>query len=571
MSDGDASDEVNEVLKALRIHQVELESQNAELRRLQQELGRSHARYLDLYENAPVGYLTLSSDGKITECNLTGALLLKVDKAELQGQPLTAFIHVEDQDAYYLWRQRRFPLDRPPVLELRLRRGPEFFWTRLEVGTTKTEEGAPSWRVAISDVDGLKSAQRAVATSELRYRALFDGALEALFTLAPPQWRVSSANEAAEALFPGATMIGRGLWETSPPLQKEGLRSEEAFQAAISAAIQTGSTEFEWQHQRASGESFPATVRLAHLEIEGEPLILASVRDETEARRARQAEARLDRRANLSVLASGLAHELNNPLALLYQHLEELQHRVPALSAAVKSAMRASQVALGGSAYEAMLGAPVAAALEESTLQTMVAQVAEAFHSAQRILRMSRALGTFARLETVDGGPAELSRAINLAVSLLPEPLIERVSVQASSAEASWVRGTEGLVSQLVLNLLLKGGRDRDSAAERPGHAARRAELRRRGDHRRRSGGHCGALGQLLRADLVPRRSTRPLRTGAGDLQEHRGRDRRQHHRRVPAGRGDPGPRPLRARASTEAAPRGSGAAWATRARPARR
>lgn len=229
MSDGDASDEVNEVLKALRIHQVELESQNAELRRLQQELGRSHARYLDLYENAPVGYLTLSSDGKITECNLTGALLLKVDKAELQGQPLTAFIHVEDQDAYYLWRQRRFPLDRPPVLELRLRRGPEFFWTRLEVGTTKTEEGAPSWRVAISDVDGLKSAQRAVATSELRYRALFDGALEALFTLAPPQWRVSSANEAAEALFPGATMIGRGLWETSPPLQKEGLRSGRPF------------------------------------------------------------------------------------------------------------------------------------------------------------------------------------------------------------------------------------------------------------------------------------------------------------------------------------------------------
>lgn len=468
MSNGEPSDEVNEALKALWIHQVELETQNAELRRLQQELGLSHARYLDLYEHAPVGYLTLSLDGKITECNLTGALLLEVDKAELQGKPLTAFIHVEDQDAYYLWRQRRFPLDRPPALELRLRRGPEFFWARLEVGTTRNEDGAPSWRVAISDVEGLKSAERAVASSERRYRTLFDGALEALFTLSPPEWRVSSANEAAEALFPGATMIGRGLWEASPPLQKEGLRSEEAYQAAIGAAVQTGSEEFEWHHQRANGETFPATVRLARLEIEGEPLILASVRDEAEARRAQQAEARLERRANLSVLASGLAHELNNPLALLYQHLEELQHTVPALSAAVKYASRVSQDALGGSAYAAMLGAQVTAALEDSTLQAMVGRVAEAFHAAQRILRMSRALGTFARLENVDGGPAELGRAINLAVSLLPEQLIERVSVQASSDEASWVRGTEGLVSQLVLNLVLNGAGLEAKEAARP-------------------------------------------------------------------------------------------------------
>ncbi len=457
MSDDSDSDEIGEALKALRIHQLELETQNAELRRLQQELGRSHARYLDLYEHAPVGYLTLSPDGKITECNLTGAALLEVDKAALQGKPLTDFIHVEDQDAYYLWRQQRFPLMRPTVLELRLRRSQAPFWARLEVSTTKTAEGAPSWRVAISDVDQLKSAERAVASSERRYRTLFDGALEALFTLSPPHWRVSSANDAAEALFPGSPMIGRGLWEASPALQKEGFRSEEAYQAAIDSAAQTGSTEFEWLHQRGSGETFLATVRLARLEIEGEPLILASVRDETEARRAHQAEARLERRANLSVLASGLAHELNNPLALLHQALEELQHTVPALSTAIKYATRASRAALGDATVAAMLGEQVAAALEDSALQAMVARVKEAFHAAQRILRMSRALGTFARLENVDGGPAELGRAINLAVSLLPEQLMERVSVIPNPEGPSWVRGTEGLVSQLFLNLLLNG------------------------------------------------------------------------------------------------------------------
>lgn len=477
MSDEGTPDEVGDALKALWIHKIELETQNAELRRLQQELGRSHARYLDLYEHAPVGYLTLSQEGKITECNLTGASLLEVDKAALQGTPLTDFIHVEDQDAYYLWRQQRFPLMRPAVLELRLRRSQASFWARLEVSTTKTAEGAPSWRVAISDVEQLKSAERAVASSERRYRTLFDGALEALFTLSPPDWRVSSANDAAEALFPGTTMVGRGLWELSPALQKDGLRSEEAYQAAIASAVLAGSTEFEWLHQRPSGETFPATVRLARLEIEGEPLILASVRDETEARRARQAETRLERRANLSALASGLAHELNNPLALLHQALEELQHTVPALSTAIKYAARASRAALGDAAYAAMLGEDVAATLEDSRLQAMVARVKEAFHAAQRILRMSRALGTFARLENVDGGPAELGRAINLAVSLLPEQLIERVSVLPSTEGPSWVRGTEGLVSQLFLNLLLNG-----AGSEAKGSAPRNVRVTQEGE-----------------------------------------------------------------------------------------
>ena len=51
----------------LRVLQIELEMQNEELRRAQLELGAQHAKYFELFDLAPVGYLTLSEKGDVDE------------------------------------------------------------------------------------------------------------------------------------------------------------------------------------------------------------------------------------------------------------------------------------------------------------------------------------------------------------------------------------------------------------------------------------------------------------------------------------------------------------------------
>ena len=80
------------IVHELEVHQIELEMQNAELRRAQEELELSRNKYVELYDFAPVGYFTFDTKGLIREANLTGAKLLKIDRRGLANKPFSSFI-----------------------------------------------------------------------------------------------------------------------------------------------------------------------------------------------------------------------------------------------------------------------------------------------------------------------------------------------------------------------------------------------------------------------------------------------------------------------------------------------
>jgi len=62
---------------------------------------QSQINYTELYDFAPVGYITTNLKGLILRANLTLADMLLTERANLINQPLSAFIHIEDQDIYY--------------------------------------------------------------------------------------------------------------------------------------------------------------------------------------------------------------------------------------------------------------------------------------------------------------------------------------------------------------------------------------------------------------------------------------------------------------------------------------
>ena len=160
-------------LHELRVHQIELEMQNEELRRTQEELELSRSRYFDLYDLAPVGYFTLSEKGLILEANLTAAKLLGVARSALVKQPLSRFILPQDQDTYYLHRKALLETGAPQAWELRLLKkeaGP--FWAQVEATTAPGVDGAPVCRAVVSDITERKLEAEKRAKVETQYRQL---------------------------------------------------------------------------------------------------------------------------------------------------------------------------------------------------------------------------------------------------------------------------------------------------------------------------------------------------------------------------------------------------------------
>jgi PAS domain S-box-containing protein len=85
----------------LLVHKVELEMQVEELRRAHVSMEEARDRYVDLYDFAPVGYITVSQDGLISEINLTGAAMLGVERKQLLNSRFSKFISPPDTDRFH--------------------------------------------------------------------------------------------------------------------------------------------------------------------------------------------------------------------------------------------------------------------------------------------------------------------------------------------------------------------------------------------------------------------------------------------------------------------------------------
>ena len=155
-------EETRRLLHELRVHQIELETQNEELRRTQVELETARAGYFDLFNLAPVGYVLVGEQGFLLEANLTAAVLLGSDRGALIRQPFSRFILRDDQDIFYLHRKQLMETGKAQTLELRLlnRKGNQF-WAQLDMTLSqKSESGtSPLCRIVMSDIRERRMAE----------------------------------------------------------------------------------------------------------------------------------------------------------------------------------------------------------------------------------------------------------------------------------------------------------------------------------------------------------------------------------------------------------------------------
>ena len=158
-------DSLRATLHELHVHKIELELQNEELRRTQHELDAERARYFDLYDLAPVSYLTLNETGLIQAANLTTANLLGIRRSALANLPFSRFILKEDQDRYYLFRKNLQDSIAPKLCTIRMiKHDGSLFWAQLAmmVLPAASPAEASECRITLSDITEHKRNEAAL-------------------------------------------------------------------------------------------------------------------------------------------------------------------------------------------------------------------------------------------------------------------------------------------------------------------------------------------------------------------------------------------------------------------------
>ena len=308
------------LIHELGVHQIELEMQAEQLRAAHLALEESRDKYLDLYEFAPLGYLTLTNKALITEVNLSGAALLGVERSRLVNHGLGRFIAPKDQevwDQYFIKVQQH---GEKQTCTLTIKRGDgSMFPARLEGIRINESDGTITIRIALSDITDIWQIE-ALRESEKEFRQLFESASDAVFVIAMDTTRIIDANSKASALY------GYDHEELLTMKSTELSAEPEATQrAAIEAQKEPGRalTIPLLIHRKRDGTVFPVEITAGNIARGKQPVLLIACRDITDRKRAEDALALASRKLNL--LSSITRHDINNQLTVLQGYLAILK------------------------------------------------------------------------------------------------------------------------------------------------------------------------------------------------------------------------------------------------------
>jgi PAS domain S-box-containing protein len=277
--------ELARLMHELGVHQVELEIQNEELRRAHEALELSRDRYVDLYERAPVAYVTIDMHGFIVEANQVAAGLLGVPQPRMIGREMAEFIAPADQARLVQHQIDVARGEEPGTIELRLLRT-----TRDEITValgmvmvTDPIHRTAHCRVALSDVSERARLQEDVA----RLAAIVASSEDAIISR-DLEGCIVSWNDGARRLFgrQATEMLGR----TMEALVPEEFRPHEA---GLLYRLAQGETiaHVETERLARDGVRLPVSMSLSPIRDEHGQIIGSSLiaRDISERRRADKA------------------------------------------------------------------------------------------------------------------------------------------------------------------------------------------------------------------------------------------------------------------------------------------
>jgi len=445
----------------------------------------------DIVTALPDAVVVTGLDRRVLAVNQSGADLLGWQVADLVGQPIadqvaaSERVHVaEQEDRVFAGEPQRYETkvlnhQTGEERDVAVSSGPFRVAGEL-IGTVAT----------LRDITEPKRAQDTLSRSEARYRNLVESASDAIVTL-DANGRFTTVNHAAEIIsgYRREELVGQWF---APMLSDDELpKALGHFQKAL--AGETGL--FETQFYRKDGEG--RTISVTYSTPQRDEEVLCLIRDVTDQKMLQEQLIQSEKMSAIGQLVSGVAHELNNPLA-------------------------------GISAFAQLL-------LAEKRFPPDQRTAAETIYSeARRASRIVQNLLTFARQHKAEKGPAAMNQVLDDTLELRGYELrVRGIDVRREYDEAlPDTMGDAHQLQQVFLNLITNAEQAMERAEGR--HHRLTVRTRRAGDAIRieveDTGG--GVPANLLERIFNPFFTTKPTGHGTGlglsislgIVREHEGR-----------------------------------------------
>jgi two-component system, cell cycle sensor histidine kinase and response regulator CckA len=320
-------------------------------------------------------------------------------------------------EIFFLGRKFTVTSDKEQILDLLISTFEDIVRNSLDLQQSKLELAAAKLKIE----DYARRLEGEVRVSEQRYSALMEHANDAIL-IADEQGKIAHVNRRAEELLgtPADTIVGR----TFPDLVIPGERDRTAAQ--FRRLRDDGRAQWrDVQLARPGAAPGCADVSASLVHTDGSSSVMFIARDMTEANRLRQQVLHNEKLATVGTLAAGIAHEINNPTAVILGNLSCIAEHV-------------------GGAGSDMSPEDLQEALRDS------------MHAAERVRDIVRDLKGFSHLDEGDVGLVDVHERIDTSLRMAANEVRYRARIEKRYAPGlPRILASAGRLNQLFLNILV--------------------------------------------------------------------------------------------------------------------
>jgi len=406
----------------LEIQQKEMKIKNRELLKSQKETEKSQKKYIKLYDFAPTGYFTINRDGRIFEINLKGARLLGEDRSNLIDLNFKEFI-----DNGMLLELNNFLVD---VFENMTHLGCEIkLKTANEIPVYVYLEGAvidekQKCLISMVDITDLKKTEIALKESEEIYHSLLRTSPDGII-ITDLQGTITEASDVAHELLGDKDSFGI---EKMHFMQFIPNSSRREFVRICRTTSSDGLVQnIEIKLRRVDNSEFIGEVSCTQIKGQNGELraYMTDIRDISERKLLEKQIRHSERMAGIGELATGMAHEINQPLNTISLSIDNIIYSIDNKT------------------------------ITDAYLKTKINKV---FDNISRIKNIIDHVRTFSRdQDDFVQSELDINRSINNSISMILEQMNHKGIILSFNGpiELPGLKGNTQRFEQVMLNLLI--------------------------------------------------------------------------------------------------------------------